>query len=303
MLLPRYHPAIQSFLTHLSTVKRYAFNTIRSYGDDLRFFHEYIEREFDVTTFEAVTQSMVRSWLVTMKEQGATATTMRRRASALQSFYKYRMKSGIQSPSPVAGIVLPKIGRKLPVYVEKAQLETLFRHVEFPDNWEGKTQRLALVLLYHTGMRRAELIGLTREQVEFSRAQLRVLGKGNKERMIPLQQELMANIKEYLQHPERPEEGAMPESPLLLTSKGKKLGEKQLYNMVKQALAQVTTITKKSPHVLRHSFATHLSNNGADLNAIKELLGHSSLAATQVYTHNTIEKLKAAHKKAHPKGG
>lgn len=302
MLLPQYHPAIQSFLTHLSAVKRYAFNTIRSYGDDLRFFHEYIEKEFDVTVFEAVTQPMVRSWLVSLKEQGATATTMRRRASALQSFYKYRIKNGLQSQSPAAGIVLPKIGRKLPVYVEKAQLETLFRHVEFPDNWEGRTQRLALVLLYHTGMRRAELIGLTREQVEFSRAQLRVLGKGNKERMIPLQQELMAEIKAYLQHPDRPEEGATQESPLLLTSKGKKLGEKQLYNMVKQALAQVTTITKKSPHVLRHSFATHLSNNGADLNAIKELLGHSSLAATQVYTHNTIEKLKAAHKKAHPKG-
>jgi integrase/recombinase XerC len=302
MLLPQYHPDIQSFLTYLSTVKRYASNTVRSYGDDLRFFLEFLGQEFELTSFEAVSQPMVRSWLVSMKETDAASTTLRRRVSALQSFYKYRIRKGLQSHSPAAGIVLPKISRKLPVYVEKAQLETLFRHVEFPDNWEGRTHRLALQLLYQTGMRRAALIGLTREQVEFSRSQLRVLGKGNKERMIPLHPELIADIKTYLNDPERPLKEAAPGTPLLLNNKGKKIGEKQLYNLVKHSLSMVTTIDKKSPHVLRHSFATHLSNNGADLNAIKELLGHSSLAATQVYTHNTIEKLKEAHKKAHPKG-
>jgi integrase/recombinase XerC len=176
----------------------------------------------------------------------------------------------------------------------------LFEHVEFPDNWEGHTARLALEILYNCGLRQAELLSLQQNHVDMSNAALKVLGKGNKERIIPISSSLIKSIRNYiyLKNAMFPDVNA---STLLLNKKGKKLGASYLYSVVKKYLSLVTTIQKRSPHVLRHSFATHLTNNGADINAVKELLGHSSLAATQVYTHNSIEKLKEAYKKAHPK--
>jgi integrase/recombinase XerC len=183
-------------------------------------------------------------------------------------------------------------------------MSTLFNHVVFPDNWKGRTVRLLLAIFYNTGMRLAELVSLRENQVSLSQKEtknsIKVLGKGNKERVIPVGPELAALIKEYVNGKRKLLENADANF-LLVNEKGKKLYMKYVYRVVKQYLGDVTTIGKKSPHVLRHTFATHLTNNGADLNAVKELLGHSSLAATQVYTHNTIEKLKDIHKKAHPK--
>jgi integrase/recombinase XerC len=197
-------------------------------------------------------------------------------------------------------VVSPKQNKRLPQYVEKKDTDTLFSHIEFPEDWTGKTESLILKLLYNTGMRQAELIGLKEQQIDFAKSSIKVLGKGNKERIIPISSELINTLKEYI-NDKKKEIKNPDETHLLIRENGQKLYPKWVYNAVKKYLTLVTTIEKKSPHILRHTFATHLSNNGADLNAVKELLGHSSLAATQIYTHNTIEKLKDIYKKAHPK--
>ncbi len=196
-------------------------------------------------------------------------------------------------------IVSPKIPKRLPVYVEQKETNTLFQHVEFPDTWSGKTDRLILAIFYNTGMRRSELVNLKESQVNAAANTIKVLGKGNKERVIPVSAELITDINEYIaakQTVETPDRVY-----LLITEKGRRITAAYAYRAVKSYLSLVTTVDKKSPHVLRHTFATHLTNNGADLNAVKELLGYASLAATQIYTHNTIEKLKDIYKKAHPK--
>jgi integrase/recombinase XerC len=193
-------------------------------------------------------------------------------------------------------ITSPKINKRLPVYIEEKDIKTLFNYVEFPDNHTGKTEKLIIELFYNTGLRVSELVSLKGSQLDFANNYVKVLGKGNKERIIPLQKELLYQLNNYINE-SRPQQ-----NDFVFTNKnGKALYARQVYNIVKKYLSLVTTVQKKSPHILRHSFATHLTNNGAELNAVKELLGHSSLAATQVYTHNSIEKLKEVFKKAHPK--
>jgi integrase/recombinase XerC len=210
------------------------------------------------------------------------------------------MRTGKLEQSPMTTIIAPKIPKRLPVYVEQKDTGTLLEHVEFPDDWKGKTDRLLLAIFYNTGMRLSELVNLKESQVNFAANSIKVLGKGNKERVIPVSSELIKSIREYVDLKRSMLEAA-DDTYLLVNDKGRRLYDKYVYFAVKKYLSMVTTIDKKSPHVLRHTFATHLTNNGADLNAVKELLGHSSLAATQVYTHNTIEKLKDIYKKAHPK--
>jgi integrase/recombinase XerC len=197
----------------------------------------------------------------------------------------------------MAKVIAPKNEKRLPGFVADKDIRTLFEHVEFPDTWQGKTERLLLQLFYQTGMRLSEVIGLKENQVSGSQCSLKILGKGNKERIVPISPELLKAINTYL----REKKPAAAGSALLVNEKGKQLAPRQVYTIVNRYLSLVTTTEKRSPHILRHSFATHLTNNGADLNAVKELLGHSSLAATQVYTHNSIEKLKNIYKKAHPK--
>jgi len=226
--------------------------------------------------------------------------SLNRKISSLKSFFKYLLKQGIVLASPMVTIVSPKVKKRLPQFVDEKDIHTLFSYVEFPDNWEGKTHRLLLQLFYNTGMRQAELVNLTESQIDGSNGNIKVLGKGNKERILPVSKDLIMLIKDYIDG-KRINFEQFDNELLLVNGKGKRLYPKYVYNVVRQYLTSVTTIDKKSPHVLRHSFATHLMNHGADLNAVKELLGHSSLAATQIYTHNTIEKLKDVHKKAHPK--
>jgi integrase/recombinase XerC len=289
---------IAVFLQYLRYQKRYSAHTVAAYQNDLTEFFEYLEAEqFPMAPLSAIKPTFVRNWLANLKDTGRTAKTINRKISALKSFFKYHLKMGQIDASPMGTVVAPKIAKRLPQYVEPQQMATLFAHVAFPEGREGLTHRLVLLLLYHTGMRRAELVGLTEAQVDLSKQSLKVLGKGNKERIIPIQAELAEQLRRYMDTKPGPRGGA-----LLTNEKGAGVTERQVYAIVKHYLGLVTTIDKKSPHVLRHSFATHLTNNGADLNAVKELLGHSSLAATQVYTHNTIAKLKDAHKKAHPKG-
>jgi integrase/recombinase XerC len=196
-------------------------------------------------------------------------------------------------------IIAPKNEKRLPNFVADKDIKTLFEHVTFSDDWQGRTDRLLLLLFYHTGMRLSEAIYMKDPQVNASNKTLRILGKGNKERIVPVRPELISEIQSYQQDRKKKFEDV--EGFVFLDDKGRKLAPRKVYSTVKKYLSLVTTIEKRSPHVLRHSFATHLTNNGADLNAVKELLGHSSLASTQVYTHNTIEKLKDVYRKAHPK--
>jgi integrase/recombinase XerC len=226
--------------------------------------------------------------------------SINRKISSLKSFFKYQLRQQAVTVSPMTSIISPKVKKRLPQYVDKKDIGTLLNHVEFPDTWAGKTDALIIHIFYNTGMRQAELSGLKESAISKSNGTIKVLGKGNKERIIPVSNQLVNMMQDYLAG-KRKELENFDDTFLLVTAAGKKLYPRYVYNTVNKYLGMVTTIDKKSPHVLRHSFATHLMNNGADLNAVKELLGHSSLAATQVYTHNTIEKLKDIHKKAHPK--
>lgn len=294
------HTHIQTFLSYLTFQKRYSQHTIISYRNDLTGFFDFVEIQFGNTALVDIKSSYIRSWLAGLKEKGMESRSLNRKISTLKSFFKYQLKQGVILTSPTATIISPKIKKRLPQYVTEKDINTLFNYVEFPDNWDGKTHNLLLQLFYNTGMRQAELVNLKESQVDQSNSNIKVLGKGNKERVLPVSKELMDLIQEYLKN-KRVILTQFDSEVLLINSKGKKLNPRYVYSIVNRYLSAITTIDKKSPHVLRHTFATHLMNNGADLNAVKELLGHSSLAATQIYTHNTIEKLKDVYKKAHPK--
>ncbi|WP_462251095.1 tyrosine-type recombinase/integrase [Ferruginibacter sp.] len=292
--------ALQHFVEYLKFQKRYSQHTIISYQTDLVAFFDFIELTFGNTALPDIKATFIRTWLAKLKEGGMEAKSINRKISTLKSFFKYQLKEESITVSPMGTVVSLKLNKRLPQFVEKEDINTLFSHVEFPDDWQGKTDRILLQLLYNTGIRQAELVSLKENQVDAYKNSIKVLGKGNKERIIPVSNELMSFLKDYVAEKRKVFEKYDADI-LLINEKGKKLYPKYVYNAVKKYLTKITTISKKSPHVLRHTFATHLMNNGADLNAVKELLGHSSLAATQIYTHNSIEKLKDIHKKAHPK--
>jgi integrase/recombinase XerC len=294
------NPFIRSFIEYLQFEKRYSAHTIRSYHDDLIFFNQYLNQSFGDLTLAEIKPAIIRSWLVHLKDGGASSRTINRRISTLKSFFRYQLKQGLIEVSPVTAVSSPKNNKRLPAYFEQKEINILFEHVEFPDSWKGITDRMILVMLYYSGMRLSELINLKASQADLKLNNLKVLGKGNKERLIPVAGSFREILHAYLQQRKQQFGSELPVY-LLTNEKGNKLYPNYVYTVVKKYLSLVTTIQKKSPHVLRHTFATHLMNNGAELNAVKELLGHSSLAATQVYTHNTIEKLKDIHKKAHPK--
>jgi integrase/recombinase XerC len=293
------HPIIQPFIDYLKFEKRYSQHTIISYQTDLISFFDYLVIQYAEISLNQLSHIYIRSWLASLKDEGLTSKSINRKISTLKSFFKYQIKTGVLKQSPMLKIVAPKNEKRLPNFIESKDVEKLFKK-DFLDNWQGKTEHLLMKLFYHTGMRLSELIGLRKSQINYSAYNLKVLGKGNKERVIPVSPELITCIKKYLED----RKAELPDTEtdvLLIDEKGRALAPRKVYSSVRKHLDGITTIEKRSPHVLRHTFATHLMNNGADLNAVKELLGHSSLAATQVYTHNTIEKLKNIYKKAHPK--
>jgi len=294
------YPSIQPFLAYLQFEKRFSRHTITSYQTDLISFFDYIEITFGATPVDQLSHTIIRSWLASLKEEGLTAKSINRKISTLRSFFKYEIKRGVLSQSPMGKVTAPKIEKRLPQFVADKDIATLFDHVTFSEDWKGKTDRLILLIFYNTGMRLSEAINLKQSSIDFSGQSVKVLGKGNKERIIPVNASLLEEIKKYTDEKTSLKD-FIPSTVLLVSEKGKALTPRAVYTSVKKYLSLITTIEKRSPHILRHTFATHLMNNGADLNAVKELLGHSSLAATQVYTHNTIEKLKNIHKKAHPK--
>jgi len=291
---------IESFVDYLRFQKRYSPHTVRSYHDDLLQFSHYTELNFGKAKLSEINHNYVRSWLASMKENDISSKTINRKISSLKSFFKYLIKTGALEQTPLNKVTTPKIKKRLPDFIRVDDANKLITSLKSTDDWKALNTKMLITLFYNTGMRLSELINLKENHVDFVKKQIKVLGKGNKERIIPVNSETIEIIKDYIQK-KRKEFGHMDAS-LLVTEKGRKMYPKYPYLVVKSFLEQeVKTLDKTSPHVLRHSFATHLSNNGADLNAIKELLGHSSLAATQVYTHNTIEKLKNVYKKAHPK--
>jgi integrase/recombinase XerC len=291
---------IQEFLNYLTFQRRYSRHTIISYQNDLTGFFDFIALQYNSLSLLEISSPVVRSWLASLKADKAASKTINRKISALKSFFKYQLKMRNVQFSPMTSVGSLKVSRRLPSFIEEKDINTLFKYVDFPETWEGKTNYLLLMIFYQTGMRLSELINLKESQVDKSNSTIKVLGKGNKERVIPVNNGLLKEIDDYISEKKIFIKDIVNNF-LLVNKKGKSLYPKYVYNIVKKYLGDVSTNERKSPHVLRHSFATHLTNNGADINAIKDLLGHSSLASTQIYTHNSIEKLKEVHRLSHPK--
>ncbi|GAB2786999.1 tyrosine recombinase XerC [Rhabdobacter roseus] len=288
---------IESFLEHLRYEKRVSDHTLTAYRLDLDQLAKYLLFQYELATPETVTPPMLRSWIVSLVEEGLNPTSVNRKMATLRSYYKYLRRKSHILKDPTQGLSSLKTRRKLPAFVEEKAMTLLFEEVPFPEGFAGLRDRLLLELLYGTGMRLSELIGLEVGQVDTESRLIRVMGKRAKQRLIPISPSLARLLERYL--PERVPDESTPA--LLLTDSGKATYPVFVQRTVKKYLSAVTTLQQKSPHVLRHTYATHLLNRGADLNAIKELLGHANLAATQIYTHNSIEKLKKSHQQAHPK--
>ncbi len=292
--------AIQDFLNHIQHEKRYSLHTLESYKNDLLQFQAFVGANGTSSEVSAANHLDIRNWMVSLMQDGISPRSINRKVSALKSFYKFLLRKGELKKNPLAKVQTPKMSKRLPVFVEQPNMDRLLSQIEFPEGVEGQQDKLIIELLYGTGIRRSELIGLKHTDLDAYQSQIKVLGKGNKERIIPVHSNLIQSIKQFLSS--KSEAGEEAGIFLFTDENGKQISASHVYNTVKKYLSLITTINKKSPHVLRHSFATHLMNNGADINAVKELLGHSSLAATQVYTHNTIDRLKEIYKQAHPKG-
>lgn len=291
---------LESFFQYLEFEKRFSAHTVRAYQTDLEQFKSYLLDELGMQNLENVKHSHIRSFMVDLITKGRQARTVNRKLSSIKSYYRFLLRRGVLSENPTLKVSAPKLPRRLPGAVRKDALDTLFNLVEFPQGYEGKRDRLILELLYTTGIRRAELIGLRVSDFNWEQQQMLVRGKGGRERLIPVGRALIGEVQQFLSF--RSELQSMAEEDyLFLTSKGKPMYPKLVYNIVRQYLSSVSPDERLGPHSLRHSFATHLSENGAELNAIKALLGHSSLASTQVYTHNSVERLRAVYEQAHPK--
>jgi len=287
---------IEKFLQYITVEKRYSHHTVTSYKNDLLQFSQYLESNYDEVVEDA-NSTMIRSWMASLVQSQIQARTINRKLSSLRTFYKYLIQNKKRLENPVVNITVLKTKKRLPSFVKQNEMDNLFTEVEFSSSFSDQRDKLLLYILYYTGIRLSELINIKDQDI--TKNTLRVLGKRNKERDIPLTPYLQKEVAAYIVL--RKQTFQEPIDSLLVTNKGQKLYEKFVYRKVKHYLSLVTTQKDKSPHVLRHTFATQMLNNGADLNAIKEILGHSDLTATQVYTHNSLEKLKGIYKQAHPR--
>ncbi len=285
------------FKQYLVSEKRFSSHTVEAYLNDIKQYLNFCkENSVDLLT---TNHKIIRNWIVSMLKSEYSTRSVNRKISSVKTYYKYLKRSELIKIDPSQKINLVKNDKKLPQFVESENMDFLLDEVEFPDNYEGFRDNLIINLLYYTGMRRAELINLRTSDIDIAEKKIKVLGKRNKERIIPLTKKLLYIYNVYIE--KRNKLYASSEDYVFLTKKGKKLYPKSVYYTVNKYLSLVTKIDKRSPHILRHSFATHLLNNGADINAVKELLGHANLSATQIYTHNTFEKLKRVYKQAHPR--
>ncbi|MEO8589290.1 MAG: tyrosine-type recombinase/integrase [Flavobacteriales bacterium] len=293
---------LDRFVDHLTYEKRYSPHTVSAYRRDLLQFKEFIT-QFGLKEPEQATDRSVRAWMMVMMEAGTGARSVNRKLSTLRGFFKFARLTGVITAEPTALIDPPKTPQRLPEFVEEQRMGRMFDDVDWPEGYKGGLDKLVMELFYGTGMRLAELLGLRIKDLDTHTNTLRVLGKRNKERLIPLATPLVASINAHLRERTLLLGSPRSEDPLLVSSKGEPLARRSVQRLVTHYLSGVTSQLKRSPHVLRHTFATHMLEHGADLNAVKELLGHAGLAATQVYTHNTVEKLRKVHAQAHPRGG
>lgn len=284
---------LHSFLTYLEFEKKGSKYTVLSYKNDISHFFKHIG---DVN-LSNVTSRDVRAWVSVLSEEGIAPRSINRKLTAVRSFFYFLQRQGKLTQNVARKVHTLKAKKRLPFFVEEEKMTTLLDKIEFANDFAGLRDKVVIELLYTTGIRRSELLGLTLKSIDWAESSLKVLGKRKKERIIPLLPECASLIKEYLQEREKISQCDF----LIETDTGEKPYANLIYRIVHKYLGEVTTIDKKSPHVLRHSFATHLLNNGADINDIKELLGHTTLAATQIYTHNSFEKLKKVYKQAHPR--
>ncbi|UFH55835.1 tyrosine-type recombinase/integrase [Spirosoma sp. KNUC1025] len=289
------------FLTHIRYEKRLSHHTLTAYANDLEQFSLFLSAECNIGQPELADFRHIRSWIVSLVEGGMDKSSVNRKIATLRTFYEFLLRRKVLTVDPMVKIQALKTSKKLPQYVEEKPMEMLLNDIEFPDTFEGVRDKLILELLYGTGIRLSELIGLKLTDVNLYEKTIIVLGKRNKHRIIPLTQPLFELIQQYVRLKEQEFSGQEDKVYLLVSDKGIAVYPMLIQRVVKRNLALVTTLEKKSPHVLRHSFATHLLNRGADLNAIKDLLGHTSLAATQIYTHTSLEQLKQTYDQAHPK--
>lgn len=288
------------FFKYLQYEKRYSPHTLTSYHTDLGQFSDYLQQIYEITDAAEANHTIIRSWILSLVQNNIQPRSINRKIACLRSYYKFLLAQQRIQVNPMLRIKAPKAPKKLPGFVPEESFNNLLDSFNFENNFEGQRDRLILEFLYGTGIRLAELIGIEAADVDMRAKTARVLGKGNKERIVPINDSLLLSIESYLEAKKR-HFGNNNSEKLLVTSKERPLYPKFVYRVVKKYISLITTSEHNSPHVLRHSFATHLLNKGADLNAIKDLLGHASLAATQVYTHNSIEKLKSIFEKAHPK--
>lgn len=290
----------ESFFKYIQFEKRYSPHTLTAYQNDLDQFYIYLSENFQIEEIVDVSHIFIRSWIVNLMEQKITPRSINRKITTLKTYFKFLLREGIIKTNPMLKIQSPKTSKRLPVFVDKYNMDKLLDTIEFGNDYIGLRDHFIIELFYATGMRLAELVSLKVDSIDLYNNNIKVLGKRNKERIIPFSVPMKDVINKYLEA-RKNDENHQHTDYLFLSNKGKQISRRVVQSLVKKYLAMITTHDKKSPHVLRHSFATNMLNNGAEINSVKELLGHSSLAATQVYTHNTIEKLKNIHKQAHPR--
>ena len=289
-----------SFYGYLSLERRFSPHTLTAYQSDLSRFIAHLTEQQCLTSVDGVRHSHIRSWIVQQMQDGQSTRSINRRLSCLKTYFRFLQKRGLITKDPMKKVVAPKTGKRIPVFLQENEMAALFRDVPFDPDYTGQLHRLLLETIYATGMRRSEVANLKISDLDLDRQVFRVSGKGNKDRLAPFAPYLSAQLEHFLTL----RRDAFPgnkEPWLFLNKKGLQISPENIYYIVHKHLSAVTTVEQRSPHVLRHSFATHLSNRGADLNAIKELLGHASLAATQVYMHNSIQRLIEVYEQAHPK--
>lgn len=283
------------FITYLSSEKRFSEHTIKSYSTDLKQFTSFLSSEFQIIDeINEISFQIIRTWIASLLEKGINPRSVNRKISTLKTYFKFLIREGELIENPMIKVVAPKSKKRLPIFIEEDQIKSLLNEVQFESGFIGQRNKLIIELFYVTGIRLSELINIKISDVDFSNQSIKVLGKRKKERIIPLSSSMINSLDNFIKNNHK--------NHFLFTNlDGVKLYTKLVYRVVNKYIAKISSVNKKSPHILRHTFATHMLNNGADINAIKELLGHANLSATQVYTHNTIEKLKTVYKQAHPR--